>query len=356
VLHPSSNPTQATAQTTQFASSAPIPAKKLKPRPQLVAILNMASPLRPGGGLLRGAASQEEFLCLRTTLYHSLHEAFYRLPEAGLLWTPDVMVFRTAAVAAAAEVVPGMLRRRERFYVGVVTAGMLRFPEVEGGRYVRGKERELAIRKVRGVVRVIAGKGVRGAVLGAWGCGAYGNPVGEVVAAWKKALVGEEGKGGKGGRRVEAEPLGQLEEVVFAINDRKMAEEFAKHWGGGIEVERVERVVESEVNAEPEEDEEMELWKKEMEELEEKIKELEVQRTEAKFPARIDLVLNPLKKQHIELESRKPRPEEHIAEVEQHAEDDSSDESDHANARTKNEDDDFDDDYDQAYSSEAEGA
>jgi len=38
----------------------------------------MASPLRPGGGVLTGATSQEEFLCARTTLYPSLREKFYR--------------------------------------------------------------------------------------------------------------------------------------------------------------------------------------------------------------------------------------------------------------------------------------
>lgn len=43
-------------------------------------ILNMASPLRPGGGVLAGATSQEEFLCARTTLLPSLKESFYRLP------------------------------------------------------------------------------------------------------------------------------------------------------------------------------------------------------------------------------------------------------------------------------------
>lgn len=33
-----------------------------------IAVLSMASPLRPGGGVLTGATSQEESLCMRSTL------------------------------------------------------------------------------------------------------------------------------------------------------------------------------------------------------------------------------------------------------------------------------------------------
>src|ERR1700753_4284550 len=51
-----------------------------------VAVLNMASPLRPGGGVLNGASSQEESLCSRTTLLPSLRESWYRLTEYGGIW------------------------------------------------------------------------------------------------------------------------------------------------------------------------------------------------------------------------------------------------------------------------------
>ncbi|KAK8195828.1 hypothetical protein BKA81DRAFT_322726 [Phyllosticta paracitricarpa] len=202
-----------------------------------IAVLNMASPLRPGGGLFNGATSQEESLCMRTTLYPSLQEAFYRLPEVGAVYTPDVLVFRHWDEEARD------LDKRDRFFVDVISAGMLRFPDLDGGdddddeedapkRYAYPRDRELVIGKMRAVLRIARAKGIGKLVLGAWGCGAYGNPVGEIARAWQTVLRGGEGK-----RRANAsESWGPLE-VVFAIKDRRMADEFAACFSPRLVVE-----------------------------------------------------------------------------------------------------------------------
>lgn len=210
-------------------------------RPPRVAILNMASPLRPGGGVLSGAASQEEWLCARTTLYPSLKEEFYRLPEIGGIYTPDVLVFRRWDEAAT------QLAKADQFFVDVVSAGMLRFPDLDGDDgedkvYAEQKDRELVVSKMRAVMRILRSKAVEKVVLGAWGCGAYGNPVGEIAAAWSRVLLGRKPKGKGptgGGTAVGSESWDGLE-VVFAIKDAKMARIFAAAFGPGIEVEEVE--------------------------------------------------------------------------------------------------------------------
>ncbi|KAK8151861.1 hypothetical protein BKA80DRAFT_211765 [Phyllosticta citrichinensis] len=201
-----------------------------------MAVLNMASPLRPGGGLFNGATSQEESLCMRTTLYPSLQEAFYRLPEVGAIYTPDVLVFRHWDEEARD------LNKRDRFFVDVISAGMLRFPDLDGGgedddddapkRYASSRDRELVISKMRAVLRIARAKGIGRLVLGAWGCGAYGNPVGEIARAWQTVLRGGEGKK----RASASESWGPLE-VVFAIRDRRMAEEFAACFSPRLVVE-----------------------------------------------------------------------------------------------------------------------
>jgi uncharacterized protein (TIGR02452 family) len=189
-----------------------------------VGVLNMASPLRPGGGFLQGATSQEEFLCGCTTLYPSLQENFYRLPELGAVWSPDVLIFRDGSQEA------NDLGKSERRYVGVVSAGMLRFPELQDGEetYASAKDAEMVEKKMRAVMRIFQSKGMATVILGAWGCGAYGNPVRAVAGCCKKVLLG--GKRGSD----ESETWDPVKEVIFAINDRRMAEEFAGHFGSEV--------------------------------------------------------------------------------------------------------------------------
>ncbi|SPO06316.1 uncharacterized protein DNG_09005 [Cephalotrichum gorgonifer] len=214
---------------------------KLPPRRRpRIAILNMASPLRPGGGVLTGAGSQEESICRRTTLYPSLREEFYRLPEIGGVYTPAVLVFRLDDGNDPAK----LDDKKEWFFVDVVTAAMLRLPDVEGegdaARYARDADREAATRKMTAVMRMLKAKGVDKVVLGAWGCGAYGNPVGEIARAWRRVLLGrvdEDGvqkERGKGKGTADESECWREMEVVFAIKDKKMTVAFTRAFGSKL--------------------------------------------------------------------------------------------------------------------------
>lgn len=295
-----------------------------------VAILNMASPLRPGGGVLNGAVAQEESLCIRTTLYPSLKEKWYRLPELGSIWTPDVCVFRDKEGKD--------LSKADRWYIDVISAAALRFPDVVEDisktklqkdqetkgedesihdededdsnnsdnsndnededdssasqdystrkrlRYASAKDRTLMISKMMAVLRTLSRKGTTSVVLGAWGCGAYGNPVSEIAKAWKAALKSTTQSGTS------------LKEIVFAIEEGRMAEEFAREFDEDQAVEivrqaRVKNVLELEA--------EYQKWRERVE-MEEKVQELEKQVAQTRFPelkARLELVLDNLRVQ-----------------------------------------------------------
>ncbi|KAI7285270.1 hypothetical protein KC345_g1869 [Hortaea werneckii] len=200
-----------------------------------VAILNMASPVRPGGGFLDGANSQEEFICARSTLYPSLWDSFYRLPELGGVWTPDVLVFRDSSPDAIE------LTKRERYFVDVISAGMFRFPDNNRIRASDDKldsactcgvsycdrDRELVTRKMKSVLRIAQSKGAEKLILGAWGCGAYGNPVKEVAKLWRKVIAGSPRQ-----RRPNSERWEGIQEIIFAIPDRSMRREFQQAFEG----------------------------------------------------------------------------------------------------------------------------
>jgi uncharacterized protein (TIGR02452 family) len=210
-----------------FAAKRTAPVSKTQVRPN-VAVLNMASPVRPGGGFLDGANSQEEFLCARTTLFPSLWDSFYRLPEVGGIYTPDVLVFRDSTPEA------NDLTKRDRYFLDVVSAGMFRFPDSRGRSEDRDSsctcgvsycdnDRELVTRKMKAVLRIAESKGAERLVLGAWGCGAYGNPVKEVAKIWRKVIAG-----GPRQRRPNSERWNGIKEIVFAIPDRTMVREFER--------------------------------------------------------------------------------------------------------------------------------
>jgi uncharacterized protein (TIGR02452 family) len=206
----------------QLSNSAPFARRN-------VAVLNMASPLNPGGGIRTGATSQEESLCARTTLLPSLKDEWYRLPDLGGIWTPDVCVFKMEADSE------DMLPKTTRFRIDVITSAMLRMPDTEYNKvhrvyeYVQEKDRDMARLKIRALFRILQAQGVERVVLGAWGCGAYGNPTFEVAKMFRNALdKGEKRK--KGENRTEIKdgtsPWG-FKEVVFAIKDEKLAQDFA---------------------------------------------------------------------------------------------------------------------------------
>ncbi|KAJ3536306.1 hypothetical protein NM208_g6782 [Fusarium decemcellulare] len=264
-----------------------------------VAILNMASPLSPGGGFLNGAGSQEESLCMRTTLLPSLKDEYYRLPELGAVFTPDVLVFRD-------ESADQVLDKNDRWFVDCITAAMPRGPEIDvddlgRGSYAHDKDRELVLQKMRMVMRVCQTKGVKRVVLGAWGCGAYGNPVGEVARAWRKVLLPR--KDAKGKQKGLKETWDGVEDVVFAIKDPGMAEAFATAFGEGL-------VREAPIDEKDEEDEEADPDEIKRKELKDKIQQLE-QRIEAATNPQVKeglrSILEGLKKQLPEDNSNSPK-------------------------------------------------
>lgn len=193
----------------------------------------MANAQHGGGGWLKGALAQEESLCYRSSLSFTLKRRFYPLPEKAAIYSPSVLVLRES-IAAGHDLLD-LTRPRDLPVVSVVSVAAVRDPPVDGGqgefgRYRYATTRALMKEKLRVVLRVAATCAHRVLVLGALGCGAFGNPRGEVVACWGEVLAEEEFRGG------------WWEKVVFAVmedeGERDGEGNFGVFWRGlnGVEV------------------------------------------------------------------------------------------------------------------------
>lgn len=174
-----------------------------------VAVLNFANPHYPGGGVKNGAVAQEECLCRSSNLYPCLEDQrlfadFYQYHRVRtdynfsdrLIYTRDVTVFKDDSP------VPQLLPREEWFRVDVITCAA---PYLLKRRHVnRAVLFELFKSRIRGILEAAIDNGAQVLILGAFGCGAFGNP--PDVVAWAFVEVLQE-------QRYQT----AFERVVFAI-------------------------------------------------------------------------------------------------------------------------------------------
>ena len=158
-----------------------------------VAVLNFANPHYPGGGVFQGAKAQEECLCRSSNLYPCLEdgrvfEEFYRYHQKEtdydfshrLIYTPGVTVFKDDAPT------PKLRKREDWFRVDVITCAA---PYLAKRRYVNPTVLgELFQNRIRNILEAAMENEAEVLILGAFGCGAFGNPPEVVAKAFRQVL------------------------------------------------------------------------------------------------------------------------------------------------------------------------
>lgn len=156
-----------------------------------VAVLNFANNHSVGGAPF-SAGAQEESLCRCSTLYacleamksmfHDKHAKQYMKGEIDymgnddLIYTPDVVVFKTDE--RTEPIYPKMMPREEWYKVDVITSAA---PELWHGNRMPANYEEVISSRIKKILDVAAKENVQVLILGAWGCGAFKNPI-DVVA------------------------------------------------------------------------------------------------------------------------------------------------------------------------------
>lgn len=166
-----------------------------------ICVLNFASSMNPGGGVVRGASAQEESLCRCSTLYFCLdavRDTFYLPHRNGLsflhnddvIYTPRVTVFKSDVAK------PRPLAEKDWYQVDVISCAAPNLHRYFGQLLkVLGTEEKPAIscehlfqihtKRLSRILDVAVQQQVDVMILGAFGCGAFMNDP-EVVS---KAMV-----------------------------------------------------------------------------------------------------------------------------------------------------------------------
>ena len=174
------------------------------------AILNFANPVEPGGGVLRGASAQEEYLCRAGNLYPCLISKqagdFYRkhneimkynqfnsmfLASDMLIYSPDVTFFREDKnYLPDTECSPTQEYSTHWQSVDVITCAA---PFFRGSGHIlpNGDLHHLFCRRIQNILEAAIEHNIEALVLGAFGCGAFHNPPTVVAKAFQTVFLKE---------------------------------------------------------------------------------------------------------------------------------------------------------------------
>ncbi|KAF8449630.1 hypothetical protein BGX38DRAFT_1067712, partial [Terfezia claveryi] len=183
---------------------------------QRICLINAAYDERAGGDWMSAMSCQEDAICRRSTLYHSLitpgegetRHNFYPIENGGI-YSPNVIVHRDGPTKNYE-----MYRTPEDCTViSVVSVSPERTPMLSGdGSYTFDLEKDLQKRKMITALRIVAKHGHRNIVIGSFGSVNREvperdiNPIREVAKLWTELLDVS-----------DSEFMGYFDSVVFIV-------------------------------------------------------------------------------------------------------------------------------------------
>ena len=182
-----------------------------------VCILNFASSVTPGGGVVRGTTAQEESICRITSLYPALideetaapfytkHKDMIETGQMGrenrddCIFTPNVMVIREDDYDCQ------LLSKEEWYKVDVITCAA---PDLRTGSYNNTDPEliKLLDNRIKQIFDVALYNKEEVLILGAFGCGVFGNSPAVVARIFR--------------RHIESYYANVFKTIVFAIPDK----------------------------------------------------------------------------------------------------------------------------------------
>ena len=147
--------------------------------------LNMASKWKPGGGVRTGKVAQEEEIFRRTNAFMTHPRNWYPLEDENVIYSPEVHIIRDSS--------HNYLREKDCAKISMLAVHAIKNPKVMESaftcKYVSVDDCELMTAKIESIFKIAILHNKRTLILGASGCGAYNNPVDEIVSIFQKAIA-----------------------------------------------------------------------------------------------------------------------------------------------------------------------
>lgn len=200
-----------------------IPVKEFVNSGKRTAILNFANPVEPGGGVLRGANAQEEYLCRASNLYNCLNSSRAKrwydyhksilnknqfrsmfLATDRIIYSKDITIIRHDVGYKQESLQPFYQEYTDDWLqADIITCAA---PFFSGSNFIlpNGDLEVLLVRRIKNIFETAIENEVRSLVLGAFGCGAFHNPPAVTASAFQQVLL-------------DSRYIHAFEDVLFAV-------------------------------------------------------------------------------------------------------------------------------------------
>jgi uncharacterized protein (TIGR02452 family) len=143
-------------------------------------VLNMAYNLKPGGGYMKGFASQEASLFKRTNLVQCLDESFYPLNEDSL-YTPNAYVIRNSDDTM-------MINPKQMSFISISPYKCNKSTDYMGTNMLIPKIANIVYNRIEHIFETAKKFNHDCIILSAFGCGVYTNPPEHIALIFKSVI------------------------------------------------------------------------------------------------------------------------------------------------------------------------
>lgn len=149
-----------------------------------VLVLNLASDIRPGGGVIQGAVAQEEDLFRRSNYHQATNEKLYPLATTQAIYSPIVHIIKDTDYALL----------QKPCQVSCLAIAAIRNPKLvldTTGNLCYANDVDVVTmqEKINTIFKIAIKHQHHDLILGALGCGVFNNPPKQVATMFKQAIA-----------------------------------------------------------------------------------------------------------------------------------------------------------------------